>query len=125
MRKILFAILLLQTIGCFSQNIKNEKNPYPVYCELIENGYIYIMFGSNSMLQSLYSEDGKKIDFASRVDAMNYLGKRGWKIVESYVSPQNVYSNKLTTKFIFMKMVTSEKEAKEGLYFESDYKNKK
>ena len=65
----------------------------------------------------LRDENGKKIEFVSVVDMLNYMSRRGWELNKTYVV-QNVI------RFLFRQRVTNDDEAKEGLYFKSDFKKR-
>jgi hypothetical protein len=61
---------------------------------------------------SLVDENGKSIKFNSMVAAMNYMGERGWKFVQTYVvttSKQNVYH------WLLYKDVTDQSQIYDGL----------
>ncbi len=83
------------------------QKPYKVFCELLGTGKLFsnkvtvtvdfgqetsFWFGSSN--QYLVDDNGKAIKFNSMVDAMNYMGKRGWEFEQAYVvtiGNQNVY----------------------------------
>lgn len=70
----------------------------------------------------IVSEDGKDIVFNSMVDAMNFMGKCGWKFVQAYVvteGNQNVYH------WLLSKDVTCEDEIKAGFNVKADFKVEK
>jgi hypothetical protein len=62
---------------------------------IIDYGQDRKWFSNHTMVD----KDGKTIDFASMVDAMNYMGEQGWEFVQAYVvtvpsglgGGQNVY----------------------------------
>lgn len=98
MKKILFLMILL----CSVLSISAQTETHNVYCELIGTQKflsakcnVQIDFGQNPYENSnLVDEKGKKLTFNSMVDAMNYMGKLGWKFESAYVvtvSNQNVY----------------------------------
>lgn len=78
-----------------------------IYCELLgtqkllsSKVIVSVDFGqetsfwTGSSKEYLVDKNGKAISFNSMVDAMNYMGKLGWKFVQAYVvttSNQNVY----------------------------------
>lgn len=66
----------------------------------------------------IVSEDGKDIVFNSMVDAMNFMGKCGWKFEQAYVvteGTQNVYH------WLLSKEVTSEAEIQAGFKVKADF----
>ena len=66
----------------------------------------------------LVSEDGKDLVFNSMVDAMNFMGKCGWKFMQAYVvteGTQNVYH------WLLAKEVSNENEIKAGFNVKADF----
>jgi len=124
MKKILFAFLLsLLCVTASAQNYKNDGKPYAVYCQLISyetfSGKTKVKILWNNMKEetALCDEKGEKIDLQNLIDAMNYMSKRGWEFVQC-----ERYNDEY--HYILKKQVTSDQEAKEGLYFQTDFKNK-
>lgn len=103
-----------------AQNYKNDGKPYDFFCQLL--GYenlsgqlrLKILWNNEKEENNLRDEKGNKIEFQTMTDAMNYMSKRGWEYVEC-VNYEKV------CHYIFKKKVTSDKEAKEGLYFQNDF----
>lgn len=100
------------------------QEPYKVFCELLGEGKflskkvtVTVDFGQkvsywqSKTKQTLVDENGDKLEFNSMVDAMNYMGKRGWKFEQAYVvtvGQENVYH------WLLSKEVTSDEEAFSG-----------
>lgn len=118
---ILLFIVMLMTVGANAQNYKNDGKPYDYFCMM--QGFknlsgvlrIQIIWDKKEKHEYLRDENGEKVEFKSIVDMLNYMSKRGWTYVE-----QVVYDK--VQNYVFKKTVTSDAEAKEGLYFESDFK---
>ena len=99
MRKIVFLLMLMLSNFAYSQ--KNEM--HRVYCELLGSSKflstkvtVSIDFGQDGNMweSKLVDEKGKAMKFNSMVDAMNYMGRLGWKFEQAYVvtvGQQNVY----------------------------------
>ena len=99
MRKIVFLLMLVLSNFAYSQ--KDEM--HRVYCELLGSSKflstkvtVSVDFGQDGNMweSKLVDENGKAMTFNSMVDAMNYMGRLGWKIEQSYVvtvGQQNVY----------------------------------
>lgn len=131
MKKVLFLMLMFVSLNVMAQE------PYKVFCELLGTGKfmstkvaVTIDFGQRTSFwtqgsnQYLVDEAGQKLEFNSMVDAMNYMGKRGWKFEQAYVvttSQQNVYH------WLLSKEVTSDEQLKEGFVTKADFEkaNKK
>ena len=124
---ILFVICFL-SLGVFAQNYKNDGKPYAFYCQIVGwqnlNGQLRIkmLWDNQKEENNLRDEKGEKIEFATMVDAMNYMSKRGWDYVECVTYAD--FGKQNVVHYIFRKYVTKDSEAKEGLYFENDFKKK-
>lgn len=125
MKKVfLFIMLCMMSVSVNAQNVKNDGKPYAFYCQLVGmknlSGQLRLKILWNNLKteNNLRDEKGEKIEFFTMVDAMNYMSKRGWDYVECIT-----YGN--VVHYLFRKYVTTDEEAKEDLYFESDFDNKK
>ncbi len=123
MKRFIICLLSIMVIAmaCDAQNIKNDGEPYEVYCacygDLLLNGKVKpkkIIWGDLNDEVSLMTEDGKKIRFNNMVDVANYLSKRGWKVHNTETLSAHVF-------VVFSKTIKSDGEAKEGLYFDTDF----
>ncbi len=98
MRKVLFIFVLMSlALSAHAQQL------HRVYCELLGTGKfmsskvnVTVDFGQEAKGWSsrLVDENGNPLSFNSMVDAMNYMGRLGWKFEQAYVvtsSNQNVY----------------------------------
>lgn len=125
MKKILSILLLVVCMNVNAQNYKNDGKPYAFYCQLVGSTNlagqlrVEILWDNKKGEHNLRTADGKKIEFFSMVDGMNYMSKRGWDYVEC-VTYSHGGSN--VVHYIFRKLVTNDAEAKEGLYFKEDFK---
>ena len=127
MKKVLLLLFFcVISIGIKAQNCKNDGKPYAYYCQIVgwENlsGQLRIkmLWDNQKFENNLRDENGKKIEFATMVDAMNYMSKRGWDYVECVTYAD--FGKQNVVHYIFRKMVTKDEEAKENIYFESDFK---
>ena len=118
MKKCLFLMLMFISMSTMAQK------PYKVFCELLGTGKLFsnkvtvtVDFGQETSLwagaskQYLVDDNGKTIKFNSMVDAMNYMGKRGWEFEQAYVvtiGNQNVYH------WLLSKEVTRDEAIHEG-----------
>ena len=126
-KKLLFLMLCLMSISVNAQNVKNDGKPYAYYCQIVG----WVNLGGQLRMKMLWDnmrdennlrdENGKKIEFKSMVDAMNYMSKRGWDYVECVTYAD--FGKQNVVHYIFRKYVTNDKEAKEGIYFECDFDN--
>lgn len=67
----------------------------------------------------IVDENGKDVVFNSMVDAMNFMGKRGWKFVQAYVvteGNQNVYH------WLLSKEIVEESEILDGFQTKAQIK---
>ena len=60
----------------------------------------------------LYDSKNQPLRFISGMDAVNYLSKRGWKLVSTYYES---ISESESAHYIMEKTITNEKQVKEGL----------
>ena len=100
MRKLfLFSVFIV--VCCL---VHAQQQNY-VYCQLVGTGKLFSSkvtvqadFGQQTTfwkeVDYIKDENGKKINFNSMVDAMNFMGTQGWEFVQAYVvtvNSQNVY----------------------------------
>lgn len=138
MKKLLIIMCVL--MNCSFLNLKAQEEVSTdsmqyYYCQIVGTGKfmskkvtVELDFGQRSRLlsdQRLRDKDGKVITFNSMVDAMNWMGARGWEFIQAYVitvstgmGAQNVYHWLL--KKSVKKMSLAEKEVLLG-----DFKTKK
>lgn len=128
MKKYLFLILMFISIGARAQ----EKNR--IYCELVgtekllsSKVIVTVDFGqetsfwTRSSKQYLVDKKGKAISFNSMVDAMNYMGRLGWKFEQAYVvtvSNQNVHH------WLLSKEVSAGEKSSPGFVTKEQFKDK-
>jgi hypothetical protein len=107
------------------------QEPTTVYCSIAgsqltgrANGYIgpvEINFGDRKHGTTyLGNEDGKRINFNTMIEALNYMAKRGWRLESTYTlfSPSLIENSNLDEDIIVLilsKEITSEEQIKEGL----------
>lgn len=99
MKKIIAMLLVaVFAIGASSKVMAQEAEQMRVYAELLgtktnvlglnKNVKVTVdmgQFQSSYKAYTLQDEDGKDIKFNSMVAAMNYMGQRGWKFVQTYI----------------------------------------
>ena len=118
---LLLGLLSVFSFVSYAQNYTNDGKPYDYFCMMqgLKNlsGVlrIQIIWNNTEKHENLRDEKGEKVEFKSIVDMLNYMSKRGWIYVEQ-ITYDNVHN------YLFKKTVTNDDEAKEGLYFESDFK---
>lgn len=115
MKKVLFTLMLLvSTMACFAQA------KHDAYCELVGTSKflstkvtVEVDFGQSKWADAhLYDENGKKISFNSMMDALNYMGKRGWTLTQTYAitsGSSNVYH------YVLVKQVEKDEDITEGI----------
>lgn len=90
MKKIVFVILLLSSLNTYAQDTTKVEQ----YCQVTAQGRLFsnkvtidVDFGEERSIwkdHRLKDEEGKIKKFNTTVDALNYLGKLGWKLVNAY-----------------------------------------
>lgn len=122
MKKVLLLALLFVSVLANAQNLKNDGKPYETYCAF--HGELQIgggfkpksfLWGEEKDEVKLTDEKGKKLKFNNLIEISNYFAKRGWKMFDCETYTTNVLC-------IFVKTVKNDSEAKEGLYFNTDFK---
>jgi len=115
MKKFLLLVITL----CCSVAVFGQK-PRQAYCEVIVwshhimfNAAVSFDFGmqsNNTVL--LYDSKKQPLRFITGMDAVNYLSKRGWKLVSTYYES---ISESESAHYVMEKTITNEKQVKEGL----------
>ena len=126
---LLLLTLTLICTGMWAQQ-KQIQTTYNAYCEVtINNGRMdqfTIMtfdFGYTRYPNALlYDEKGQPIKFRSPMDAVNYLGERGWRLVTTYYSND---SKGQLRHYILEKKVNNRKQMEEGLRLQPQSKSNK
>ena len=143
-RFFLTAICLLAAAwAAGAQDMSNETpqpeqpKPFKVYCQLVSYNAFFSSkinvdfdFGQVSNFwdtsKGLVDENGKSLKFNNMVDALNYLGERGWELVDRYyeqIAPELVQKDEAPKHYwILCKTVTSKDEILEGLITYGQYK---
>lgn len=106
---------MMMPVYAFSQNA-NKGDTYLVYC-VTYNHTNKIEWFEGGKPKTLCSEDGKELEFENRAQLLSYLARRGWKLV----SVTRMDSATVINCYL-VKEVTSDEQAKEGLFFKEDRK---
>ena len=114
MRISLFVVFLFFVSSVFSQK------PRQAYCEVVVwphhvryHAAVTFDFGMQTYTAAmLYDSKNRPLRFISGMDAVNYLSKRGWRVITSYYKTA---SKNESTHFVMEKTVTNEKQVTEGL----------
>ena len=135
--------LLAAALAAGAQDMSNETpqpeqpKPFKVYCQLVSYNAFFSSkinvdfdFGQVSNFwdtsKGLVDENGKSLKFNNMVDALNYLGERGWELVDRYyeqIAPELVQKDEAPKHYwILCKTVTSKDEILEGLITYGQYK---
>lgn len=127
MKKI-FLVIVLAVLTVTAMGQEKRKT----FCQIVGTGKflsakvrVQIDFGQkrsywNQHKNFMVDENGKRIEFYSMVDAMNYLAKFGWKFEQAYVITvdgairQNVYH------WLLSKDIVSDDEIREGIITQKD-----
>lgn len=122
-KRIVFAFLFVMlAFGMNAQSVTNtEDGKYSVYCNVV--GYNFLGIGkvkvmldmgySSGQLNSLYDERGKKIRFNTMMQVLDYMAKRGWRLVNTYYVSASQTQN--VVNYVMEKRVTSDEQKTEGL----------
>lgn len=111
-------LLVILIIG-FASSVYSQKSRQ-AYCEVIVwshqimfHAAVSFDFGmqSNNTVM-LYDSQNKPLKFITGMDAVNYLSKRGWKLVSTYYES---ISESESVHFVMEKTITDEKQVRAGL----------
>lgn len=114
MKKILLAIAIL----LIATSVQAHKK---TYCRIIVKSAgissnkvnISIDFGQESKTfdnNTLVDADGQPIEFNSVVDALNYLGDKGWDFEQAYQLPSNLQGEPPICYYLLSKNIDDETE---------------
>lgn len=130
---ILMPILLLaavpedsipQTKTVFAQILGINKNVLGIGNKIsveIDFGEEKFFWGNDGR-NLLVDENGKDIKFNSMVDAMNFMGERGWQYEDSYVI---TISNQNVIHWLLSKEIPVDANSRDGILQKRDVKQKK
>jgi len=108
MKKImLVAVMVMFYLSIFSQSPTDSIKAKFMYCEIVGTGSLFstkvkieidygqeVSFWNQANGRTLKDETGNSIKFNSMVDALNFMGTKGWEFVQAYnvlKSNQDVY----------------------------------
>lgn len=123
MKQFLLLLFLVISLSVKGQDKDTTTIKYDYYCvyygQLQVSGKVKpkkLIWGDNKGEVKLTDEKGKILDFKNMVDVTNYLSKRGWVFVDSELYHDVFF-------VVYKKNVANDKEAREGLYFNSDFED--
>ncbi len=67
---------------------------------------------------ALYGEDGKKLKFNTMMQVLNYMGERGWRVINTYYITES--SKQSVIHYLLEKWISSEDEITEGLILKDE-----
>jgi len=108
MKKVLLlAVMAVFYLSSFSQESTDSIKVKFMYCEIVGTGSLFstkvkieidygqeVSFWNQANGRTLKDDSGNAIKFNSMVDALNYMGTKGWEFVQAYnvlKSNQDVY----------------------------------
>lgn len=147
MKKILLMMLAVTSMAISTASAQSSDQASYIYCELLGTNtnagkaLLGVGIGKNKVTveidfgqissdwtdNRLRGDDGKPVKFNSMVDAMNWMGTKGWEFAQAYVvteGNQNVYHWLL--KLNTSKLSQEDKDAlMNSLKTKEDFKEKK
>ncbi len=117
MKKNLFLLVMALMSLNVSAQIQGEKY---AYCIMQCNGKVFstkyivtLDFGETMSQRKQIYEDGKKKQFNSNGESLNYMGRRGWEVVSTYTDRD--FKQQLILFFVLKKKIESEDDVLKGL----------
>ena len=129
MKKILILIAAFCiSVSAFAQNpLEAPAQSFKVYCEIVtaysaglftDRTTVNIDFGQQTDFwgsdRELLDNTGRPIVFNNILDALNYMGERGWELVQEYFDISYKTDNH-THHWVLSKTVTDRSQITEGL----------
>lgn len=123
MKKLLFSmVFFMLALGMNAQSVvPTEDGKYPVYCTV--EGYNFLGIGkvkvmldmgySSGQLNSLHDDKGKQIKFNTMIQVLDYMAKRGWRLVNTYYVSASQTQN--VVNYVMEKRVSNDSQKTEGL----------
>ena len=131
MKKVVMCLIMSL---CMMMTYAQSDGESRVYCELVGSSSMFsskvkvtIDFGQETSFwkgnkdQQLVDSEGKDIKFNSMVDAMNFMGKNGWKFIQAYTIGDG--KNGYVYRWLLYKDVKNEAEVLDGFMTKEQYKN--
>ena len=107
MKKLVLLLFMFVSVSASAQRIDKPGEPYYAYCQFqLSSNLVSIILAKDTKPEVLYDENGKILKI-SRMEAMNYVSKRGWEFVFVIDEDRHLY--------LFKKKVKSDKEILEHL----------
>lgn len=92
-----------------AQTFNEDGGKYEVYCDVkTYRSLIYITINNKSY--DITDKDGKKVETKEITETLNFLSKRGWKLVSVWGVDTNSYVH-----YIMKKDISDDKEIEIGL----------
>ena len=125
---LLITVLAILVVAATAQETRKT------FCEIVGTGKVLsskirvqIDFGQkrsywNQYKNFMVDETGKRIEFYSMVDAMNYLAKFRWKFEQAYVVT-NESTNQNVYHWLLSKDIVSDDEIREGIITQKDFED--
>lgn len=108
-------------------------NVWNVYCEIYRSGmgHLGVNFGSNATDYDwpwandiVDPQTGRRLQFNNIIDGLNYMSRRGWKLVQTYTTVDATANGRPDSDvhWVLTKQVRSEADILNGLMTKKAYK---
>lgn len=115
MKRMFILMALVMTVCC--AQAQSEKYAYCVmqcFGKVFSTKYVVTLdFGEVASKRKQIYEDGKKKQFNSNGESLNYMGRRGWELISTYTDRD--FKQQQIIYFVFKKKINSEDEVLQGL----------
>jgi hypothetical protein len=115
MKKVFIVMLMaLMSLGAQAQSEKYAYCVMQCFGKVFSTKYVVTLdFGEVASKRKQIYEDGKKKQFNSNGESLNYMGRRGWELISTYTDRD--FKQQMIIYFVFKKKINSEDEVFQGL----------
>lgn len=115
MKKVFIVMLMaLMSLGAQAQSEKYAYCIMQCFGKVFSTKYVVTLdFGEVASKRKQIYEDGKKKQFNSNGESLNYMGRRGWELVSTYIDRD--FKQQMVLYYVFKKKIETEEDVFKGL----------
>lgn len=113
-KTILLIVVALMSLGVHAESEKYGYCIMQCFGKVFSTKYaVTLDFGTVASKRHQIYEGGKKKKFVSNGESLNYMGKRGWEVVDTYTDRD--FKQQLIIYFILKKKIENDEDIYAGL----------